>query len=104
MIDEHVLNSALKYLDSCSEEGEQATLVEMWHFVDYYLRANLPAAVVNEALRRRPGLFVHRVEGRIAFSQIEGDREVTEDDVIKSWQIYHAEFWAKYRELENHKK
>lgn len=103
MIDEHVLNTALKYLDHCSSNGEQPTLVEMWNFVDYYLRSDLPAAVVNEALRRRPGLFVQRIDGRVVFSKFEGESEVTDEDVKRNFEIYSAEFWAKHKELHKHR-
>ena len=101
MVDEPVLESVLKYLDTCSASSEQASLVGMWEFVDYYLRAHLPAAAVNEALRLRPSLFVHRENGRVVFNQSEGDREVTEEDIQKNWEVYHTEFWTKYQEMQN---
>ena len=101
MIDEHILESALNYLDICAANNDQPSLVGMWEFVDYYQRAHLPAAAVNAALKLRPSLFVHRFDGRVLFSGDDGEREVTDEDIQKNWEIYNAEFWAKYQEMQN---
>jgi hypothetical protein len=57
---------------------------------------------VEEALKLRPLVYVQRVDGRIIFTQTDGDRGISEDDLTRNAQLYHDHFWAKYREMHKH--
>lgn len=104
MIDEHAVQFALKYLDECRESGEQAHLVMMLEYVDYYDRMILNVDEANEVLKRRPDAFFTREEGRILFNWTAGERELNKDDLIRNIAMYEADFWERYTKLQNEKK
>jgi len=103
MIDDYTVKLATEYLDYCFGKSEAADLPGMLNQVDYYDRVVMVLEEVNEALRLRPSVFVHRVEGRVIFNQRAGDRAITEDDLQRNFAIYHTDFWAKYKELDKHR-
>lgn len=101
MIDEFAVKLAIEYLDWSFAKGKPADLVGMLNHVDYYDRVVMVREEVQEALNQRPSVSVQRVEGRVTFTQSSGDREITEEDLERNHQIYHDEFWAKYRQMQN---
>ena len=104
MVSEHVVKLAIEYLDQYLETNEPATLVTMLHYIDAHDKTIAVAEEVNEALRRRPSIYVHRTSARLEFNFTGSDQTVTEDDVRRAFDIYHEEFWAAYKKLESRKR
>lgn len=103
MIGEYAVKFAMEYLDGQFAKGEPADLVGMLNHVDYFERVLMILDEVYEVLRERPTVFVQRVDGRVVFNRIAGDREITEDDLKRNSRMYSDEFWAKYKELDKHR-
>jgi hypothetical protein len=102
--DHYAVKLAIEYLDKLFKTDQPATLVKLLGYVDARDKTVLNLDEVNEVLKQRPNVFVERVDGRVVFNQNSGDREVTKDDLDNNFAIYHAEFLAKCRELEDRKK
>ena len=103
MIDDYAVKLATEYLDHFLGGEKPATLVDMLGYVDAHDKVVLTLEEVNEALKQRPSAHLHRVNGRIIFTQSSGDREITEDDLKQNVQMYEDEFWALYRQLQDRK-
>lgn len=101
MIDEFAVKFAIEYLDRKFANGEPADLVGMLDHVDYFDRVVMVWEEVLEVLRQRPSVYVHRVDGRVIFTKLSGDREITEEDLERNVQIRTDEFWAKCRQLQS---
>ena len=72
--------------------------------VDYYERVVMVKEELDEVLSHFPSVFIQRVDGRVVFTQSSGDREITEDDLKRTIQMYNDDFWAKYRTLQDRDK
>jgi len=101
MIDKHAVELAVEYLERCFAKGEPANLVGMLNHVDYFDRVVMVREEVQDALKECPTVHLQRIDGRVIFTQSLGDREITEEDVKRSIQMYTDEFWAKYRQLQS---
>jgi hypothetical protein len=104
MIDEHAVKFAVEYLDRRFANGDHADLVGMLKHVDFFERVVMVREEVQKALNERPSVFMHRVDGRVIFTETFGDREITDEDLERNTQMYHDEFWAEYRQLQNRNK
>ena len=103
MIDAYAVKLAIEYLDLRFKNNQPADLPEMLDHVDYYDRVVMALDEVNEVLRQRPSVYVQRVGGRVFFNQSSGDREITEADLERNIKIRTDEFWARYKELNEHR-
>jgi hypothetical protein len=101
MANEFAVKLAVEYLTRTFANGEPADLVGMLKHVDYYERVVMVREEVQDALTQCPAAYVQRIDGRVVFTQSTGDREITEEDLKRNTQLYHDEFWAEYRQLEN---
>ena len=98
MIDKSAVKFATEYLDKQFAAGEPADLIGMLNHVDYFERVVMVLEEVNETLKQRPSIYVRRVEGKIVFSQSDGDEtEITEEDLRRNVQMYHEWFEAYYK-------
>jgi hypothetical protein len=100
MIDENAVKLAVEYLDIRFRNNEPADLIGMLNHVDYFERVVMVLEEVNETLKQRPSVYVRRVEGKIIFSHLNGDREITEEDLHQNVQMYHRWFEAQYKKLQ----
>ena len=100
MINRANVDLALKYLDQCQAEGEPATLVGAFWYVDAHNKLVPEAEEINEALKKREGIFVQRVGDTIAFGSTGSEREITAEDMRIADQQYRKEFAAAYAKLQ----
>lgn len=101
MVNAHVVDLAVGYLDECQATGRLATLVGMpWH-IDGRDKTLPVLGEVNEALARRPRVFVSRPKGDVVFSGHGTERCVTADDMRRADEQYRAEFSEELRRLRN---
>lgn len=101
MINAHVVDLAVGYLDECLATGRLATLVGMhWH-IDGRNKTLPVLGEVNEALAWRPRVFVSRPNGDVVFSDQGTERSVTADDLRRADGQYRAEFSEELRRLRN---
>lgn len=101
MVSEHVVKLAIEYLDQYLGTDEPATLVTMLNYIDAHDKTIAVAEEVNEALRQRPSVYVHRTSTMLEFNSTGSDQTVTEDDVRRAFDIYGEEFSAAYKKLKS---
>jgi len=100
MIDDFAVKFATEYLDKQFKNGEPADLVGMLNHVDYFDRVVMTLDEVIETLKRRPSVYVLRLDGRIVFSHSPGDRAITEEDLNLNIQMYGEWFKAQAEALQ----
>ena len=101
MADEYVVKAAMEYLDRRFGAGEPADLVGMLNQVDYFVRVVMILDEVNETLTKSPSVYVKRVDGRIIFNQLSGEREITEEDLNRNVQMYKQWFDAQHNAMKD---
>jgi hypothetical protein len=104
MADNYAIKLATDYLDRYFGGNHQATLIEMLEYADAHGKLVLNRDEVNEALNRRPSIFVERREGRILFKSEGTEQSITVEDHELSCTAYQIEFWERYRQLQNRNK
>lgn len=100
MIYEHVVELAVKYLETTFAAGKFADLPGMLMYVDAYDHILMERDEVNEVLKRCPSVAVQRADGRIVFTQSAGDHEIYEEDMHRNVAMYREDFAAMARRLE----
>lgn len=68
MVSTHVVKLVAEYLDGCSADGKQATLVDLCFFVDAKDRTLPSLEEIDAALGQRPNVRVNRIDGSIVFA------------------------------------
>lgn len=99
MLNGSVVNSVTEYLDHCFKNNKQSALIGMLNHVDYLVRLVMEPDEVNAALSQRPSVFVHRIGGQIEFRSSGVDRTITEDDLQRGIEGYHAYFRTQLEKL-----
>jgi hypothetical protein len=103
VISESNIELATTYLDMCFREGKPATLVGMHWYIDGRNKLIPALEELNEALRRRPTVYIHRTNQGIEFALTGTERLITEEDLKQGYARYHEDFLAKSKSLENRK-
>jgi hypothetical protein len=102
--DSEVVADIVAYLDRCSRENREATLVEMFWELDGRYKIIPLAVEVNAALAERPGVYARLDGDKIVFSSRGSERTVSDEDFDRAFQTYHAEFQAVSKRLETRTK
>ena len=101
MSDEFAVRFASEYLAKQFADGKTADLVGMLNHVDFFERVVMVVDEVNETLRQNPSVYVQRIACRIVFTHLEGEREITEEDLNLNAQMYHEWFVAQQKRQES---
>lgn len=99
MIDSNVVDLAVEYLDQGDTEGAKCTLVDMHWYIDGRDKTIPFTEEVNEALKRRPSIFIRRDKGLVRFVSGSGDRSVSDTDMKLADAQYRKEFSAAYAKM-----
>ena len=97
MIDSHVVELAIEYLDDCIARKLPATLVGMHWYIDARNKTIPLTEEVNAALTQRPALGVERIGGRVVFTH-SSEHSVTKEDMRHADRQYRREFARKLKQ------